>query len=116
MTQQQRSPWIDAFIGLNPRTYLKEVKRPLLAINGDKDTQVYPDNLSVIQELAPQAQIKLMPGLNHMMQHAVTGDANEYGDIRETISPEVLESIALPPLTGCHLPPILIGGGVGELM
>lgn len=94
MTQQQRSPWIDAFIGLNPRTYLKEVKRPLLAINGDKDTQVYPDNLSVIQELVPQAQIKLMPGLNHLMQHAVTGDAGEYGDIRETISPEVLESIA----------------------
>ncbi len=34
-----------------------------------------------------------MPGLNHLFQHAVTGEISEYDEIRETISPEVLEAI-----------------------
>lgn len=103
MTQKMRTPWFDAFLDLNPREYLKDVRCPVLAINGDKDTQVEADNLAVIKNLIPQAQAMLMPGLNHLMQHAVTGDANEYGEIRETISPEVLEAIVqfiknTPPL------------------
>lgn len=93
MTQSTRAPWIDAFIVLNPREYIKKVKCPVLAINGEKDTQVYPDNLTVIKEYAPQAETMLMPGLNHLMQHAVTGEVSEYDEIRETISPEVLDAI-----------------------
>ncbi len=93
MTQKMRTPWFDAFLTLNPQEHIRKVKCPVLAINGEKDTQVEPDNLSVIQKLAPQAQISLMPGLNHLMQHAVTGEVNEYSEIRETISPEVLDII-----------------------
>lgn len=93
MTQSTRAPWFDAFIVLNPREYIKKVKCPVLAINGEKDTQVYPDNLTVIKEYAPQAKTMLMPGLNHLMQHAETGEVSEYDAIRETISPEVLDAI-----------------------
>lgn len=93
MTQSTRAPWIDAFLVLNPRGYIDKVKCPILAINGEKDTQVYPDNLTVIKEHAPQAETMLMPGLNHMMQHAVTGEVSEYDGIRETISTEVLDAI-----------------------
>lgn len=93
MTQQMRTPWLDAVIGLNPRNFLKKIKCPVLALNGDKDVQVEPDNLTVIKNLVPQAETMLMPGLNHLMQHAVTGEMSEYGEIRETISPEVLDAI-----------------------
>jgi hypothetical protein len=34
-----------------------------------------------------------MPGLNHLMQHCTTGLPNEYGEIEETMSPEVLALI-----------------------
>lgn len=91
--QRTRTPWLDALIGLNPQEYIKNIKCPLLAVNGEKDTQVRPDNLTVIKELAPHARIMSMPGLNHLMQHAATGGVEEYGDIRETISPEVLDAI-----------------------
>jgi hypothetical protein len=37
--------------------------------------------------------IKVMPGLNHLMQHCNTGLPNEYGEIEETMSPEVLALI-----------------------
>ncbi len=94
MTQSTRAPWFDAFLMLNPREYIEKVKCPVLAVNGEKDRQVYPDNLTVISELAPQAKTILMPDLNHLMQHAVTGEMTEYDEIRETISPEVLDVIA----------------------
>lgn len=93
MTQSTRAPWIDAFLVLNPREYIDKVRCPVLAINGEKDTQVYPDNLPVIKKHAPQAKTMLMPRLNHLMQHAVTGEVSEYDEIRETISPEVLDAI-----------------------
>lgn len=93
MSQKSRGPWVDTFVILNPREYLGKAKCPLLAINGEKDTQVYPDNLTVIKELVPHAEILLMPGLNHLMQHAVTGEVSEYSEISETISPEVLDAI-----------------------
>lgn len=34
-----------------------------------------------------------MPSLNHLMQHAQTGEVAEYSEIRETISPDVLALI-----------------------
>ena len=93
MTQSARAPWFDAFLVLNPRDWLKKVECPVLAINGEKDRQVYPDNLTVIKEYIPEAETILMPGLNHLMQHAVTGEMIEYDEIRETISPDVLQTI-----------------------
>ena len=95
MTQKTRGPWVDTLITLNPREFLGSVKCPVLAINGTKDTQVYSDNLKVINEHIPQAETKLMPGLNHLLQHAATGEVSEYDEIRETISPEVLDAIKL---------------------
>lgn len=95
MTQKMRTPWFDAFLNLNPRVYLGDIKCPVLAINGEKDTQVDGrSNIDVIQKYIPQAETRLLPGLNHLMQHCTTGESSEYGDIRETISPEVLKLIS----------------------
>lgn len=94
MTQKVRTPWFDTLLTIDARDFLGKVKCPMLAVNGDKDTQVTSDNLTVIKSLVSHAETKLMPALNHLMQHAVTGEAAEYDTIRETISPEVLEAIA----------------------
>lgn len=93
-TQKVRTPWFDKFVGLDPGEYIKKIKCPVLAINGEKDTQVKAlTNLAVIRKFCPKAEVKAMPDLNHLMQHAQTGDMAEYDEIRETISPEVLEII-----------------------
>lgn len=71
-----------------------------MAINGSKDVQVAAkSNLTTIKNLLPTPQnglnmIKEYPNLNHLFQHSTTGDVSEYGEIEETISPEVLEDIA----------------------
>ena len=93
-TQKIRTQWYDILLGLDPGESISKIKCPVLAINGDKDTQVEAaPNLAVIRQHCKHAEIRMMPSLNHMMQHALTGDMTEYDEIRETISPEVLEII-----------------------
>jgi len=76
------------------------VRCPVLALNGDKDTQVPADvNLSGIKEALKQAgnknyEIKKLPGLNHLFQTAQTGHPREYRKIEETFSPSVLQFIS----------------------
>lgn len=90
-TQKVRTPWFDTLLTLNPAESVSKTKCPVLAINGDIDTQVEAKpNLEVIKNHCKSATIKEMPGLNHLLQHAKTGETAEYDQIRETISPEVL--------------------------
>ncbi len=94
------SPWFKYFLTLDPRESLRQVKCPVLAINGEKDLQVPPKaNLPEIQRsLAaagnPDVTIRELPGLNHLFQKCVTGSPSEYASIDETINPGALELIA----------------------
>lgn len=73
---------------------LTRIKCPVLALNGTLDTQVAAAaNLGVIKTAVASAKVREYPGLNHLFQHARTGDIAEYDEITETIAPEVLEEI-----------------------
>lgn len=97
MTSLQ-SPWLQSFLQIKPQTYVGRIKCPVLAINGELDLQVdATTNLSAIEKGLPATtpkKIVSLPGLNHLLQHARTGLPVEYGQIHETISPEVLDLIA----------------------
>ncbi len=91
---EARNGYFDSLVSLDPTGALKKVKCPVLAINGTKDTQVNAEkNLNAFRKNVKNVEIKQMDGLNHLLQHATTGDVSEYNDIRETISPEVLTII-----------------------
>lgn len=93
------SPWFRQFLQLNPADYLQKVKCPVLALNGEKDTQVLADkNLEAIKSALDKGrnyryEIKSYPNLNHLFQECETGKVDEYGRIEQTISPEVLSDI-----------------------
>jgi len=93
-----QSAWLDAFLDYDPSGDIRNTKCPVLALNGDKDCQVISSqNLEAIKKLLPKNDKNLCkeyPGLNHLFQHCETGAPNEYQDIEETISPEVLADIA----------------------
>ena len=97
LINQLSAPWMRFFLGHDPRLILEKVNCPVLALNGEKDLQVKPkENLSAIEKAfsgsrAQLLTIRELPGLNHMFQHCTTGGVNEYGQIEETISPEVLD-------------------------
>ncbi len=93
------SAWFRSLMRENPAVYLRTIKVPVLALFGTKDIQVDADVNSqalrtALQEAGDQdVSIRIMPGLNHLFQHAGTGAVEEYGQIEETISPEVLTII-----------------------
>ncbi len=90
----KQSAWFTYFISLDPAQYLSKVKCPILGLGGDKDTQVDAvTNLALLRQICPQADIKIYKDLNHLFQHCRTGEITEYGEIDETISPEVLDDI-----------------------
>ena len=92
------SPWFRQFIAYDPAPTLSKVTVPVLALNGEKDLQVKPEqNLPPIRKALAahkNCQIDELPGLNHLFQTAKTGNPSEYGEIEETISPVALEKIA----------------------
>ncbi|MCJ7581787.1 MAG: alpha/beta fold hydrolase [Candidatus Aminicenantes bacterium] len=98
--KQVTSRWFRFFLTCDPITYLRKVKCPVLAINGEKDLQVPPkENLAAIAQALKDGgnthvTIKELPGLNHLFQKATTGVPSEYAKINETINPEVLTLIS----------------------
>ncbi|MDQ1274798.1 MAG: uncharacterized protein QG610_370, partial [Euryarchaeota archaeon] len=93
------SPWMRSFLTYDPAPTLMKVTCPVLAINGEKDLQVPPEeNLQAIEEALKAGgnrdyTVKELPGLNHLFQTAQTGSPSEYSKINETVSPVALELI-----------------------
>ncbi len=86
--------WLDYFMAYSPAHDLGKVTSPMLIIYGGKDVQVPAElNAPAARALAPAADVKVYPELNHPMQHATTGEIAEYSTIEETIAPEVLSDI-----------------------
>lgn len=97
VTKQLQTPYMKQFLALDSRPLLGNITCPVLALNGTKDTQVEPEsNLGALRSgLQKNAKNKLeaIEGVNHLFQHCKTGMATEYGNIEETIAPEVLEKM-----------------------
>ena len=92
--KQMEMPWMQAFLKLDPKRYLPKVKCPILALNGALDCQVTAtENLNNIKQLNRRAEVVLLPGHNHLMQHCETGKPEEYILIQETLSEEVIDQI-----------------------
>lgn len=94
------SEWFRFFLRYDPRPTLRQVKVPVLAINGEKDLQATPkENLDAIAAALKEGgnkdfSIVLLPQLNHLFQNSKTGMPTEYAEIEETISPIALKTIS----------------------
>lgn len=96
--QVLKASWFRWFIDYDPSADIKSTHCPVFAINGNRDCQVISlQNLTAIEQLLPKTKmnrVKEYPGLNHLFQHCSTGNTNEYRQIEETISAEVLSDIS----------------------
>lgn len=95
---QLTAPWLRTFIRYDPAPTLRQVDCPVLAVNGELDLQVpcrvNLDAIAAALEHNPDATVKAFPDLNHLFQACETGLMEEYGEIEETMSVEVLDTIA----------------------
>jgi uncharacterized protein len=94
------SPWFRFFLQYDPAASLRKLTCPVLALNGEKDRQVSPDqNLPAIRKALAESgnknyEVDELPGLNHLFQTANTGALSEYATISQTIAPIALEKIS----------------------
>ena len=96
---QMASPWMYYFLRYDPTDAIVKTNCPALLLNGSKDLQVIASqNLPGYEKIIAEhgktnLTLRELPDLNHLFQHCETGSPNEYFEIEETISPEVLEMI-----------------------
>jgi uncharacterized protein len=94
---QATSPWFRYFVKYDPVPALQKLRCPVLAMNGELDLQVSPNqNLPAIAKALEDGgnrdyEVVKFARLNHLFQTATTGSPSEYATIPETISPVVLE-------------------------
>ena len=96
--KQVLSPWMYFFVKYDPFPVLKDVKCPVLALNGSNDLQVLPENLGIIRKGLEAGKnrnvtVKELPGLNHLFQTCESGSPALYGTIEETFSSVALQEI-----------------------
>ncbi|MEZ4387970.1 MAG: alpha/beta fold hydrolase [Candidatus Krumholzibacteriia bacterium] len=98
-SRQMLGPWMRWFLVHDPRPVLREVRCPVLAVNGSLDVQVDADqNLPAIATALDEGRNPdhvevVLPGLNHLMQPAKTGGIEEYADIELTLAPVFLDTV-----------------------
>jgi len=91
--------WFRTFISIEPYNYLIKTKVPVLALYGEKDTQVPPsintDKAKAVLKKSGNKKSKMIvvSNCNHLFQTCKTGNIAEYAKIDETISPKVLDII-----------------------
>lgn len=91
--------WMMYFMQYDPKPVLEKLDCKVLALNGDKDIQVISrSNLEGITKALANSKSKVhevreIEGVNHLFQECKTCTAQEYGQLEQTIKPEVLEIV-----------------------
>ena len=92
--RQMSSAWYRYFTAYDPAADIRALTVPMLAIYAERDRNVPAEqNAPHLRTLKPDAEVVVLPGLNHLMQHAETGLPNEYATITETLAPEAIATV-----------------------
>jgi hypothetical protein len=100
LRKQADIPWFQSFLAYDPAQTMKDVKQPLLVVQGLLDTEVDPSNADKLDAMArarrrnPPVHVVKVPGVNHLLAAAKTGAVDEYGTLEEKrVSPLVVAAI-----------------------
>ena len=100
--KQADTPWFRSLLLFNPADVMPRVKQPILIVQGTLDSQVPAYHADKLAELARSrkkdagpTEVIHVPGVNHLLVPAVTGDVQEYPTLAEkAISAEIGSTIA----------------------
>jgi fermentation-respiration switch protein FrsA (DUF1100 family) len=99
MAETLSTNWWKYFAAYNPQPAIQKLKCPVLALNGSADIQVPAvENLNAIEALLKKTgnknfTIHKFEGLNHLFQKCTKCTVAEYGQLENTVEPEVLDII-----------------------
>jgi len=101
LREQADSAWFRSLLLFDPAKVMPEIEQPILIIQGDLDQQVLPHHADQLSALArnrkksPPVEAVHLPGINHLLVPAKTGDVAEYSSLTDkTVTPAVAKAIA----------------------
>lgn len=101
LRRQADSPWFRSLLLFDPAKTMKKIKQPILIVQGDLDKQILPHHADQLAALASArkkvraAEAVHVPGVNHLLVPAVTGEVSEYGSLSDkAISPAIVKTMA----------------------
>ncbi|WP_452223136.1 alpha/beta hydrolase [Lacinutrix chionoecetis] len=89
-------PFIANWMSYNPQTEIKKLDMPILIINGTKDLQVSEAEANLLYEAAPNATLKIIDKMNHVLVPIEGGDlenSKSYNEASRTLAPELFDAI-----------------------
>ncbi len=105
--KQADTAWFRSVLLWDPAPVMKKVNQPLLIVHGELDKQVPIQNAELLNGLALQRKkgataMVLIPGINHLLVPAKTGEVSEYGALRDAkvsldVSTQVVEWLKQVP-------------------
>lgn len=99
---QADTPWFASFLAFDPAKVVKDVRQPLLIVQGERDTQVPARHAEALAGMARQRKravpvdVVTVPGVNHLLVPAASGEISEYG----TLADKQVSSAATAAMTG----------------
>jgi pimeloyl-ACP methyl ester carboxylesterase len=100
LRRQADTPWFKSLLEFDPAKVMNDIRQPILIVQGLLDTQVSPSNADKLATLAdarkkaPKATVTRIPGVNHLLIPATTGEVDEYGTLKDKrISAKVADAV-----------------------
>ena len=101
LRRQVDNPEFQSILQNDPARIMPDVRQPLLIVQGELDRQVDPSNADRLEALArkrkgsPPVEVVKLPGVNHLLVPATTGEVDEYGKLTDKqVSPLVTNALA----------------------
>ena len=100
------TPWFYSFLTFNPEKAMDDTRQPVVIVQGELDMQVMPHHADKLGVMARERkgdkvpiEVVKVPGVNHLLVPAKTGDVSEYGSLGPDakVSPQVTSAIAQLP-------------------
>jgi pimeloyl-ACP methyl ester carboxylesterase len=96
------TPWFYSFLTFDTKKAMSDTRAPVLIVQGALDTQVQPHHADQLAQMArarrgdAPVEVVKVPGVNHLLVPAKTGDVSEYATLGENVqvSPQVTRAIA----------------------
>jgi pimeloyl-ACP methyl ester carboxylesterase len=99
--RQADTPWFRSVLRFDPARTMPGIKQPILIVQGDLDVEVPPHHAERLADMArkrkksPPVETVHLPGVNHLLVKATTGEVQEYPLLAEKqITPDAAAAIA----------------------
>jgi pimeloyl-ACP methyl ester carboxylesterase len=84
LRRQADSAWFQSYLAFDPAKVIKDLRQPLLVVHGELDREVPVRHADALAGLArarkkdPGVDVARLPGANHLLVPAKTGEVDEY--------------------------------------